>query len=72
MVSSSPPTFSTASLANVSWTMLAAILERISIGLVLIRIYNIFLFGKLARVVMGSHLGLDFHMYIYVSTYVRL
>ena len=31
-----------------------------------------FLFGKLARLVMGSHLGLDFHMYIYVSTHVRL
>ena len=43
-----------ASLANVSWTMLEASLERISIGLILIREYNIFLLGKLARLVMGT------------------
>ena len=34
--------------------MLAASLERISIGLLLIREYNIFLLGKLARLVMGT------------------
>ena len=34
--------------------MLAASLKRISIGLLLKREYNIFLLGKLARLVMGT------------------
>ena len=47
--------------------MLAASLERISIGLLLIREYNIFLLGKLARLVKGTiFLVIIYNIYIYI------
>ena len=57
--------------------MLAASLERISIGLLLIRKYNIFLLGKLARLVMGtiflvSHKFMETRDYTYVLFLIRM
>ena len=50
-----PPSFSTASLASVSWTMLAASLELINIGLLLIREYNIFFVREASSPCNGNH-----------------